>query len=203
MFTGIVGGLGRIAESRPGRLGIEHAKTAKSTAVGASVAVNGACLTVIEVKGAVFYADVVPETLKRTNLGRLKPGDRVNLELPLTAEGLLDGHLVQGHVDATAKVKEVQPQDLGKQLTIELPPNLARYVAEKGSIAVDGVSLTVAQVNDRDNTFMIAFIPHTLEQTVAGAYEKGTTVNLEVDVVARYVERLVRPGTKRTDPGIK
>ncbi len=200
MFTGIVGGLGLVAESRSGRLGIEHAASAARAAIGASVAVNGVCLTVVEVEGAVFHADVVPETLKRTNLGRLAPGDRVNLELPLTPEGLLDGHLVQGHVDATAHVREVRAVELGREVTVELPGELARYVAEKGSIAVDGVSLTVVEVDDESGAFTIAFIPHTLEQTLAGGYRRGSIVNLEVDVVARYVERLVRRSTK---PGIK
>jgi riboflavin synthase len=200
MFTGIVAGGGRVAESRPGRLGIEHRPTAERLEIGASVAVNGVCLTVVETEGDVFYADVVPETRKRTNLGGLKPGDPVNLELPLTPNAMLDGHLVQGHVDATARIKEVASTELGKEVSIELPDNLARYVAEKGSIAVDGVSLTVVQVSDDKKQFKIAYIPHTLEETTAGAYQPGTLVNLEVDVVARYVERLVRPGT---NPGIK
>jgi riboflavin synthase len=200
MFTGIVGGRGRVAESRPGRLGIQHQPTAETAAIGASVAVNGVCLTVVETEGDVFYADVVPETRKRTNLGRLKPGDPVNLELPLTPNALLDGHLVQGHVDATAHVKQVRQSELGKEVSIELPDELARYVAEKGSIAVDGVSLTVAGLSDDKHEFTIAYIPHTLEETIAGGYQPGAEVNLEVDVVARYVERLVRSGTK---PSIK
>jgi riboflavin synthase len=200
MFTGIVAGGGRVAENRPGRLGIEHAPTAQRLAIGASVAVNGVCLTVVETEGDVFYADVVPETRRRTNLGGLKPGDPVNLELPLIASAALDGHLVQGHVDATARINEVADTELGKEVSIELPGSLARYVAEKGSIAVDGVSLTVVQVSDARKEFKIAYIPHTLAETTAGAYQPGTLVNLEVDVVARYVERLVRPGT---NPGIK
>ena len=200
MFTGIVTGLGLVVESRPGRIGIEHAPTAGRAAIGGSVAVNGVCLTVIEVEGEVFYTDVVPETLKRTNLGRQKPGDLVNLELPLTPEQLLDGHIVQGHVDAATRVREMRQVELGREVTIELPPELARFVAEKGSIAVDGVSLTIVEVDDAGASFTIAFIPHTLEQTVAGAYREGTLVNLEVDIVARYIERLVRPSTK---PGIK
>jgi riboflavin synthase len=195
MFTGIVSGLGVIAETSQGRLGIEHEPIASRSAIGASVAVNGACLTVVEVEGAVFYADVVPETLKRTNLGLLEIGDQVNLELPLTPDQLLDGHLVQGHVDATAKVREVRVVDQGREVRIELPRELARYVAEKGSIAVDGVSLTVAGVDDKTGAFTVALIPHTLGQTVAKAYQEGTRVNLEVDVVARYLERLVRPST--------
>jgi len=200
MFTGIVSGLGLVAESHPGRLGVEHGPTTENVTIGASIAVNGVCLTVVETEGDVFYADVVPETLKRTNLGRLKPGDEVNLERPLTPQALLDGHLVQGHVDATARVMEIRVIELGKEVSIELPKQLTRYVAEKGSIAIDGVSLTVVKVDDEKNQFTIAYIPHTLEMTVAGGYQKGTEVNLEVDVVARYVERLVRPGTK---PGIK
>jgi riboflavin synthase len=203
MFTGIVTGLGRVAESRPGRIGIEHGPTATKTALGASVAVNGVCLTVVETEGPVFYADVVPETRKRTNLGRLELGDAVNLELPLTLDGLLDGHLVQGHVDATAEVREVRTIELGKEILIELPQHLARYVAEKGSIAVDGVSLTIVEVDDEAGAFTIAYIPHTLRQTVAGGYSRGTEVNLEVDVVARYVERLVHPSTTSAEPGIK
>jgi riboflavin synthase len=201
VFTGIVSGLGLVAESRPGRLGVEHGPTAENTEIGASVAVNGVCLTVVEVEGAVFYADVVPETQRRTNLGSLKRGDPVNLERPVSPAGLLDGHLVQGHVDATAEVREVRTldQNQGTEISIELPKSLARYVAEKGSIAVDGVSLTIARVDDEAGAFTIALIPHTLEQTVAGGYRKGSRVNLEVDVVARYLERLVRPGT---NPGI-
>jgi riboflavin synthase len=200
VFTGIVSGLGLVVESRPGRLAIEHQPTAENTDIGASVAVNGVCLTVVEVEGAVFHADVVPETQKRTNLGSLKPGDLVNLERPVTPAGLLDGHLVQGHVDAAAQVREVRTLELGKEVVIDLPAQLTRYVAEKGSIAVDGVSLTVVEVDDESEAFTIAYIPHTLDRTVASSYLEGSRVNLEVDVVARYVERLVRPGTK---PGIK
>jgi riboflavin synthase len=195
MFTGIVSGLGVVAEASEGRIGIDHEPIAARSAIGGSVAVNGACLTVVEVEGAVFYADVVPETVKRTNLGLLEIGDRVNLELPLTPDQLLDGHLVQGHVDATAQVREVRTVDRGREVSIELPRELARYVAEKGSIAVDGVSLTVAGVDDESGSFTVALIPHTLGQTVANSYHEGTRVNLEVDVVARYLERLVRPGT--------
>lgn len=225
MFTGIVSGIGRVAPltatppptatatapatapptaasapaARPGRLAIEHAPTAGRAELGQSIAVNGVCLTVVEVRGAVFEADVVPETLRRTNLGRLRPGDPVNLESPLRLDGGLDGHLVQGHVDATAEVRAVTEAELGREVTIDLPAPLSAYVAEKGSIAVDGVSLTVAAIDDEASTFTVAYIPHTLANTVAGIYLPGATVNLEVDVVARYVERLVRPGT---NPGI-
>lgn len=200
MFTGIVGGVGRVVEAGGGRLWVEHPPTAERSAVGGSVAVNGVCLTVVEVEGGSFRAEVVPETLRRSNLGTLAAGDSVNLELPVRPDGLLDGHLVQGHVDATAAVREVRTTTLGLEIEIELPRELAAYVAEKGSIAVDGTSLTVAGVDDERGCFTIALIPHTLESTVAGGYRKGSLVNLEVDVVARYLERLVR---SRTRPGIK
>jgi riboflavin synthase len=200
MFTGIVSGLGRVVKTGGGRLWIEHPPTAERTKIGGSVAVNGVCLTVVELEGGSFRAEVVPETLRRSNLGALNAGDQVNLELPVSPDGLLDGHLVQGHVDVTAVVKQVRQVKLGREIEIELPKGVAAYVAEKGSIAVDGASLTVAQVDDNEPSFTIALIPHTLEETVAGSYQKGTRVNLEVDVVARYVERLVR---SRTFPGIK
>ena len=187
MFTGIVSGLGLVTESSRGRIGVEHQPTAARAVVGASVAVNGACLTVVEIGGAVFYADVVPETLKRTNLGGLKPGDEVNLELPLTPEQLLDGHLVQGHVDATASVRAVRQVELGREVTIELPVELARLVAEKGSIAVDGVSLTLVDVEaDR---FSVALIPHTLQATTLGQLPLGGRVNLETDLLAKYAQK--------------
>jgi riboflavin synthase len=143
---------------------------------------------------------VVPETLRRTNLGRLQQGDRVNLERSLELGGSLDGHLVQGHVDATAAVEEVTDAQQGRELAIQLPEELKRYVAEKGSIAVDGTSLTVSAVDDASNRFSVALIPHTLEHTIAGGYRPGSLVNLEVDLLARYLERLVRPST---EPGIK
>ena len=200
MFSGIVSGLGRVVEAGGGRLRIEHRPTAQRTSVGASVAVNGVCLTVVDQEGGSFRAEVVPETLRRSNLGNLRLGDRVNLELPVSPDGLLDGHLVQGHVDATAAVKRVRQVELGREVEIELPEEIAKYVAEKGSVAVDGTSLTVARVDDGKASFTIAFIPHTLENTIAGSYTEGSRVNLEVDVVARYVERLVRA---RTLPGIK
>jgi riboflavin synthase len=178
-----------VVTTPPGRLGVEHDETARSLNVGGSIAVNGCCLTVTEIEGGAFFADVVPETLRRTNLGALKKGDLVNLELPLKLDQGLDGHLVQGHVDARAQVLSTNEVATGREVTFELPPDLAAYVHEKGSITVDGVSLTVAAVNG--NSFRVALIPHTLEQTVAQLYAPGTLVNLEADVVARYVHRLV------------
>ena len=195
MFTGIVSTLGRVTDQGEGRIAIEAPSITARAEVGASVAVNGACLTLVQLEGHIFRADVVPETIERTNLGRLQPGDTVNLEPALTLAGPLDGHLVQGHVDATAEILQVQNADRGRVLTVELPHDLARYVAEKGSIAVDGTSLTVAAVDERVATFTVALIPHTLERTVARHYAPGRLVNLEVDVVARYVERLMKNGT--------
>jgi riboflavin synthase len=187
MFTGIVSGVGKVVAAGGRRIGIDHAATARKVRIGSSVAINGVCLTVVQKRGSLFYADVVPETRRRTNLGSLKDGSRVNLELPLTASASLDGHLVQGHVDATAVVQKVQVAAAGKQVTFELPATVAHYVAEKGSIAVDGVSLTVSSVNR--GSFTVALIPHTLAVTIAGSYKRGSKVNLEADVIARYVAR--------------
>ena len=190
MFTGIVSAVSRVVEVRGSRIGIDHAWIAKHLKVGGSVAVNGCCLTVVKRQGPVFFADVVPETRKRTNLGALKVGSGVNLELPLRAESTIDGHLVQGHIDTTAQVMSVHEASTGREVIIELPASISRYVAEKGSIAVDGVSLTVAQVDK--STFTVALIPHTLEMTIAKDYRNGSVVNLEADIIARYVARNLR-----------
>jgi riboflavin synthase len=187
MFTGIVSAVGTIIANEPDRLGIEHAPTARRLGLGSSVAVNGCCLTVVKKSGGKFFADVVPETLRRTNLGALRPGSKVNLELPLATGGRLDGHFVQGHVDAKAKVRSVVNARLGREIQIDLPSALRRLVVEKGSIAVDGTSLTVAGIDGR--SFTITLIPHTLAVTIAGDYKAGSIVNLEADVIARYVAR--------------
>jgi len=192
MFTGIVSAVAKVVEADGKRIGVDHAWIARRLKLGASVAVNGCCLTVVKKKGPVFFADVVPETLRRTNLGALRPGKEVNLELPLSANATIDGHLVQGHIDATAIVRSVHRAVLGRELTIELPATLARFVAVKGSIAVDGVSLTVATVDRPRGTFGVALIPHTLGVTIAGGYKVGSIVNLEADVIARYVARNLR-----------
>src|ERR1700682_2643603 len=143
MFTGIVSAVAKGVAAEPTRLEIDHAGIARQLRIGGSIAVNGCCLTVVKKRGPVFFADVVPETLRRTNLGALRVGTEVNLELPLTATSTLDGHLVQGHVDTTARVRTLEVASLGRELTIELPASIARSVAIKGSIAVDGMSLTV------------------------------------------------------------
>jgi len=192
MFTGIVSAVGKVVEVSSGRLAIEHATIARRMKVGASVAVNGCCLTVVKKTSAKFSMDLVPETLRRTNLGSLTIGSLVNLERPLAADGLLDGHLVQGHVDATAAVVRVTRAKSGREVTIDLPASLRTFVVEKGSIAVDGVSLTVAGVDGRGAAFTVALIPHTLESTIAQQYKQGSIVNVEADIVARYVARNLR-----------
>ncbi|MHB8587728.1 MAG: riboflavin synthase [Candidatus Dormibacteraceae bacterium] len=189
MFTGIVSAVAKVVVADANRIGIDHAWVARRLKIGGSIAVNGCCLTAVKKRGAVFFADVVPETLRRTNLSALRAGAEVNLELPLSASSLLDGHLVQGHVDATATVRSVERASSGREVIIQLPAAIARYVAVKGSIAVDGVSLTVAAIDKPPGTFRVALIPRTLEVTIAGAYKRGSIVNLEADVVARYVAR--------------
>ncbi len=192
MFTGIVSAVGEVVEAGFGRLGIQHPRTGRRLKIGGSVAVNGCCLTVVERVGGAFFMDVVPETLRRTDLGALAVGSRANLELPLSATGLLDGHLVQGHIDATAAVRSVVEMAAGREVAIELPDDLRDFVVEKGSIAVDGVSLTVARLDAQGGTFSVALIPHTLASTIAAGYQEGSVVNLEADIVARYVARNLR-----------
>ncbi len=196
MFTGIIEETGRLsAQLRRGgnglRLVIDASVVLDGLRLGASIAVNGCCLTVVDHGDGWWATEVVPETMRRTALGRLEIGDRVNLERPVRVDGRLDGHVVQGHVDMTTTLGSRVPQDDGSQvLTFALPAGAARYVCEKGSIAVDGVSLTVAAV-DRDS-FSIAVIPHTLEVTTLGGLAIGGEVNLELDVIAKYVERHAR-----------
>ena len=195
MFTGIITEIGRVVVGGP-RLRLEAPATAARLAVGGSVAINGACLTAVDVTATGFTVEAIDETLRRTNLGLLEAGGSVNLELPMRAGDPLDGHLVLGHVDGTGTVLQERGAELGRELTFELAEALAPYVAEKGSIAIDGTSLTVTAVGD--DFFGVAFIPHTLDQTIAGRYQRGTVVNLEVDVVARYLERLVRPSIEKS-----
>ena len=201
MFSGLVKGVGRVAArtdlGKDQRFVIELGSAVlPPLVVGASVAVNGTCLTVVETTGDRFTADVSAETLAVTTLGRLAPGARVNLESPLRAGDPLDGHIVAGHVDGVGQVVAVEPAGRSLTLTVEVPAELARYVATKGSVAVDGVSLTVNSVHDR--RFTVNIIPHTQEMTVIGEYRPGTAVNIEVDLMARYLERLVRAGGEPT-----
>lgn len=193
MFTGIVESLGtvaRITEVAGGRrLVVGAGDLAIGLEVGESVAVNGVCLTAVEVGPLGVTTDVVAETLRRSNLGWVRVGDRVNLERPMRADGRFDGHIVQGHVDATGEVATVVREGEGRLVRISTTPGGLRYVVEKGSITVDGVSLTVTSV-DADG-FEVALIPHTLSVTTLGLREPGDRVNLEFDVLAKYVERLL------------
>jgi riboflavin synthase len=188
MFTGLVQQLGTLTSLEGGRLDVTAA-LAGELAVGDSVAVNGVCLTATAVTPASFTADVMEETLRRTGLGTLAPGDPVNLELPLRPVDRLGGHFVQGHVDGVGAVAAVVDEGFSRVVEIEADPGLMRYVVEKGSIAVDGVSLTVASLGE--GTFGVSLIPETLERTTLGRASPGDSVNLEVDVLAKYVERLL------------
>jgi len=196
VFTGLVEEVGTVRSVTPvgdgARVEIGAALVLTDVEMGASIAVNGCCLTVVDWGDGWWAADAVPETLSRTNLGALGPGDPVNLERPLPANGRYGGHVVQGHVDGTGAVQRIEQLDDGSYLfTFSLPAELGVYVVEKGSIAVDGISLTVADVTP--TTFSIAIIPHTHAVTAMGRRRVGDTVNVEADVLAKYVERLVRP----------
>ena len=188
MFTGLVATTGRLASLCEGRLAIEL-ESPLELANGDSVLVSGVCLTAADVRALGFDADVMGETLRRTALGELEAGDPVNLEPALRASDRLGGHIVQGHVDGTGVVEAVTAEGFARLVRIEAPPELLRYVVEKGSIAVDGVSLTVAEVDDE--SFSVGLIPETLERTTFGTVGVGRRVNLEVDVLAKYVEKLV------------
>jgi riboflavin synthase len=194
VFTGIVREVGVVRSVEGGadgvRLAVEAPRTAAAAALGDSVSVAGVCLTVTaNVDGALAF-DAVPETLRRSSLGRLADGDRVNLEPAVRAGDGLDGHIVQGHVDGVGHVRALGQEGGGARLTVELPPELCRYCVEKGSIAVEGVSLTVAALDDE--TIEIALVPHTLAATTLGTLAPGDAVNVEVDVLAKYVERLLQ-----------
>ena len=193
MFTGIVEQMGEVVsikETSTGKRLVLEAKGIGSLDLGASIAVNGVCLTAIDPSDDKVSLDVIPETLDRTNIGSLTTGSRVNLERPMPASGRFDGHIVQGHVDSTGRVTRVDSGDDGSVvLEVEPHESLLRYLVEKGSITIDGVSLTVASVGER--SFTVALIPHTLEVTTLGLRVSGDEVNLEADVLAKYVERLM------------
>jgi len=193
MFTGLVQDLGsvRAVENEPAgsRLEVETA-LAPELSEGDSVAVNGVCLTAVSVADGAFRADVMAETLRRSSLGPLAAGDPVNLELPLRPEDRLGGHFVQGHVDGTGTVEDVTVEGFANVVRIACGPEILRYVVEKGSIAVDGVSLTVADLDDEG--FTVSLIPETIERTTLGGAAPGRIVNLEVDVLAKYVEKLTQ-----------
>ncbi len=207
MFTGIVEETGRVRAVEGGdgvlRLDVDAARTREDAVVGASVAVDGACLTVVALRPGGFAFDLGPETVTRTTLGRLQPGDRVNLERPLRLGGGLDGHLVLGHVDGVATVEAVTRVESTTRVRIALPGReLAALLIPQGSVAVSGVSLTVAALDD--DAFEVMVIPHTLAVTTLGEVRPGQAVNVETDVIGKYVRRslsLTRASTARTAPG--
>lgn len=193
MFTGIVLEMGTVVgkEMTPAgaRLRISASNTLERLRLGESIAVNGVCLTVVDLQGDTFSVEAVPQTLKRTTLGRLEVGHRVNLEPPLRVGDALGGHWVMGHIDDVGQVIAVAPEGNSQRITIRPPQELMRYIVEKGSIAVDGVSLTVAETGP--DAFSVVLIPHTRAVTTLGQLNPGDWVNLEVDVLGKYVERLL------------
>jgi riboflavin synthase len=192
MFTGLIEDLGEVqavAQSGEGvRLTVGSA-LAEQIKEGDSIAVNGVCLTAVTVDSGAFSADVMNETLRLSSLAQVRSGVPVNLELAMRPDDRFGGHIVQGHVDGVGQVTAVAPDGFAQRVTIEAPPQVLRYVVHKGSITVDGVSLTVAELDER--SFTVSLIPETLERTNFGQAQPGTTVNLEVDVLAKYVERLM------------
>lgn len=194
MFTGIVESIGHVAEANDTAVGRRLVITGEGLGelpLGASLAVNGVCLTAVETAEDTVAVDVIPETLERTNLGNLGPSGPVNLERPMPADGRFDGHIVQGHVDGVGTVSDLARDEAGGVvMTIDIPGSLDRYIVEKGSITIDGVSLTVAALTN--DGFRVALIPHTLQMTTLGLRKPGDAVNLEMDVLAKYVERLLQ-----------
>ena len=195
MFTGIVEEVGEITGLRQSAtstvLGVRASTVLGGTKLGDSIAVNGVCLTVVRLTGDGFEGDVMPETMRRTNLGALKPKSRVNLERAMAADGRFGGHIVAGHIDGTGKIRSMQPEGNAVLVTISATPELLRYVVEKGSIAIDGISLTVAKVSHTD--FTVSLIPHTGEETTLLKHRPGEIVNLETDIIGKYVEKLMQP----------
>ena len=194
MFTGIIEELGAVAAMKPlaagARLTIGCSLVLSDLTEGASIAVNGVCLTALAITSDSFSADLAPDTLERSNLGDLKPGSPVNLERPVTPATRLSGHIVQGHVDATGVVESLQDLGAGNYwLKVRVPKQLDRYLVHKGSIAIDGISLTIASLDD--SIVSVTIIPHTMTHTTLGAAQPGSRVNIEVDVLAKHVEKLL------------
>lgn len=193
MFTGIIEEKGKVLRLEIGgeisRIHIQAKQVLEDTKIGDSIAVNGVCLTVVKRNDSGFTADVMPETLERSSLGVLKPGSSVNLERAMPANGRFGGHIVSGHIDGMGTISEVKRQGNAVWYRIAAPEQLMRYIVEKGSIAIDGISLTVAKVTERH--FSVSIIPHTLGETILGEKKAGDIVNLENDVIGKYVERLL------------
>ncbi len=196
MFTGIVEETGRVKTATAGKLVISTDTVTRGMRLGDSVAVNGVCLTVTDFKADSFSVDIMPETLGITNLGRLRAGDRVNLERAVALGGQMGGHLVQGHIDGTGTVATVTPEAGAILITIEAPAEIMRYTVQKGFIAVDGISLTVI---DRDeNSFRVSVVGYTRQQTTLGEKRAGDPVNLETDIIGKYVEQFTQSQTQST-----
>ena len=189
MFTGIVEEVGVVRSAGQGRLAIAARIVMPTLEIGGSINVNGTCLTVTTLESGEFTVDVVPETLRRTNLGLLRPDDPINLERPLRADGRLDGHIVQGHIDGTGTIDATSADGEALMVRMDAPNQLTRYVVEKGFIAVDGVSLTVVHCDEAG--FTVTVIPHTRDHTIFGSRSVGDAVNIEIDILAKYVERLM------------
>ena len=199
MFTGIVEEMGRVELIKRGQhsaiLTIGAKKVLEDTKIGDSIAVNGICLTVTSLTSKSFTADVMQETLNRSSLAKLLPGSHVNLERAMPANGRFGGHIVSGHVDGIGKIVGIKEDDISIWYRIQASPEILRYIVEKGSITVDGISLTVAAITDED--FSISAIPHTVSQTILKEKRQGDVVNLETDILGKYVEKLV--GTSQTE----
>ncbi len=191
MFTGIVEEMGRVASAQPGGLVIAASNVIPKIEQGGSISLNGVCLTVTSFDANSFSVDIMPETLKQTNLGLLSAGDIVNLELPLALGGPLGGHLVRGHIDATGRVASVTGGGEAMLIRFEAPPEVMCYIVEKGFIAVDGVSLTV--VTKDTSSFWVSVVDYTRRHTILGSQQVGDRVNLEVDIIAKYVEQVSQP----------
>ena len=191
MFTGIVEEVGYVVQIQPGRLVIGARTVLEQTKIGDSISVNGVCLTVTGLSAGSFSASVTPETLRRSNLGDLSTGDQVNLERPLALGGRLGGHLVEGHIDGTARLISVRPEGEAVLLTFEPQRELLRYIVEKGFVAISGMSLTVIRRDEA--SFQVSIVEYTRQNTIIKNIRVGAVVNIEVDIIAKYVEQLVRP----------
>ena len=202
MFTGLVAELGTVQRlARQGssyHLTVGAKKVLENLKIGDSVAVNGACLTVVRMDDSGFTADVMPETVRLTNIGSLQPGSKVNLERTLRLCDGLDGHIVSGHVEGLGTISEQRPEGIAVVVTIATPPELLKYIIKKGSIAIDGISLTVTEVTD--TSFSVSLIPHTAKETTIGFKKVGDSVNLETDILGKYVERMLT-WNKQTQAG--
>lgn len=194
MFTGIIEEVGTVIAVHHGSsssfIKIQADKIFEDMHIGDSIAVNGVCLTVTEYSGKVFTADEMNETLERSSLGQLKNGSHVNLERAMAANGRFGGHIVSGHIDGTGTISEIKNDGIAVWYTVAAAPEILRYIVEKGSVAIDGISLTVAKVTD--NSFSVSIIPHTASQTILSEKKVGDTVNLENDIVGKYIEKLIQ-----------